>query len=143
MLFSEAKGRKVVSTATAETIAKVSDFVVDPATRSVVAIKVKKAKSGDTVRWDTLTAFGVDAVTLPSEDLVTEPDSAVAALSGKHHRLVGRRVLTSRGDELGDVQDVEFDATTGALTALLLRGGSIDGARLVGVGSYAVVVEHE
>lgn len=71
MLFSDAKGRKVVSPATDETIAKVSDFVVNPATRSVVAIPVKKAKSGDTMRWDMLTAFGVDAVTLPSDALVT------------------------------------------------------------------------
>lgn len=141
MLFSEAKGRKIVSTSTAETVGKVSDFVVDPASQSVLAVRVKKATSGDTLRWDKLTAFGSDAVTVGAADLVTEPDAAVEALSGKHHQVVGRRVLSAAGDELGEVEDVEFDADTGRITTLLLDQGSVEGSRLVGVGSYAVVVK--
>jgi sporulation protein YlmC with PRC-barrel domain len=53
-------------------------------------------------------------------------------------------VLTSTGDELGKVADVDFDATSGALVSLLVDGGTeVEAARLVGVGSYAVVVRDE
>ena len=49
-------------------------------------------------------------------------------------------MLTAGGDDIGTVDDVEFDADTGAITSLLLSSGDVSGARLVGVGSYAVVV---
>lgn len=141
MLFSDAKGRKVVSTSTAETVGKVSGFVVDPTSRAVLALHVKKAESGDTLRWDRLTAFGVDAVTVSGAGDVTAADPAVEALSDKAHRVLGKRVLSTSGDELGKVDDVEFDASSGTVTALVLDKGSVEGVRLVGVGSYAVVVE--
>jgi sporulation protein YlmC with PRC-barrel domain len=146
MLFSEAKGHKVVSSSTAETVAKVSGFVVDPATRSVVAVKVRKSQNGDLLRWSDLLAFGADAVTVTDASRIGDGGPAVQALTGKSHAILGKRVLTSGGDELGKVHDVDFDPETGTLTSLLLaKGGSrepadVAGARLLGVGSYAVVV---
>jgi sporulation protein YlmC with PRC-barrel domain len=139
MLFSAALGRKVVSTSTAETVGFVEEFVVDPRTHSVVALGLKKAKGG-VLRWSDLTAFGEDAVTVASAEQVGSADETITALSGKDHRLVGKRVLSTAGDELGTVADVEFDPASAALTALALAERSIDAVRLVGVGSYAVVV---
>jgi hypothetical protein len=57
MRFTEATGRKIVSTSTAATVGKVSGFVVDPAVSSVVALQLK-AYSGEVLRWSDLTAFG-------------------------------------------------------------------------------------
>ena len=52
-----------------------------------------------------------------------------------------KRVLTSAGDELGTIKDIDFDPETGALTTFLLEGASdVAADRLIGVGSYAVVV---
>ena len=45
------------------------------------------------------------------------------------------------GDEIGTVDDVEFDPETGEVTSLILASGDIAGTRLVGIGSYAVVAE--
>ena len=144
MLFSEAKGRKVVSSSSAATIAKVSGFVVDPATRSVVALQLKKTDAGDMLRWSDITAFGADAVTVTDETKIGDGGEDGKALAGKAHRLLGKRVLTSTGDALGSVEDVDFDPQSGALTALLVDGGpDVDAARLLGVGSYAVVVREE
>ena len=42
MLFSEAIGRKVVSTDTATTVGIVTDYVVDPALPGVVALTLAK-----------------------------------------------------------------------------------------------------
>ena len=143
MLFSDAKGRKVVSTSTAEKVGKVTEFVVDPASRSVLAVHLKKAESGDTLRWSDITGFGEDAVTVPGTDVITETPADVAALSDKAHRVLGKRVLDSRGDELGEVKDVDFDPTNGTITALVLADRRVAGIRLVGIGSYAVVVRAE
>lgn len=143
MLFSDAKGRKVVSTSTAETVGKVREFVVDPASRSVIAIHLKKAESGETLRWSDITGFGEDAVTVSGADVITAAPADVAALSDKAHRVLGKRVLDSRGDDLGEVKDVDFDHTDGSITALVLAGGRVAGSRLVGIGSYAVVVRAE
>ena len=64
-------------------------------------------------------------------------------MSEKHHRMLGKRVFSTGGDELGKVDDVEFDPDTGTITALFLAGGEVAGVRLIGVGSYAVVVQAE
>ena len=143
MLFSHAKGHKVVASSTAATVGKVAGFVVDPVTRSVVAVQLKKAANGDFLRWADLVAFGADAVTVADDSAIGDGGPDVSALAGKAHRVLGKRVLTSGGDELGKVDDVDFDPETGTISALVLgKGGSgeVAGDRLVGIGSYAVVV---
>ena len=140
MRFTEAAGRKVVSTSTAETVGQIAEFVVDPQSRSVVAVTVKKTGGGDTVLWPRITAFGVDAVTVPGAEVIVDANDVVAALSAKDHRLLGKRILTTGGEDLGEVTDVEFDPDSGALATLIAASGDVSGERLVGVGSYAVVV---
>jgi sporulation protein YlmC with PRC-barrel domain len=150
MRFSQAKGHKVVASSTATTVGKVAELLVDPVTRSVVAARVKKSEHGEYLRWADLVAFGSDAVTVTDGSSLGDGGPEVQALSGKTHRVLGKRVLTDGGDELGKVDDVEFDTETGTLTSLLVGTGGRRGdtsevaaARLLGVGSYAVVVrEH-
>lgn len=139
--YSDANGRKVVSTATAETVGKVDGFVVDPATRSVIALEIKKAETGDVLLWRDIEGFGDDAVTVTGADKIIDAPAEVEALLGKDHELKGKRVLTTSGLELGKVKDVDFDAQTGALTLITVKGHEIPGSALAGVGSYAVVIQ--
>jgi sporulation protein YlmC with PRC-barrel domain len=141
--FSDAVGRQVVSTSTAATVGKVDEFVVDPRRHTVIAVLLTKTDSGNTLLWSDILAFGADAVTVTSAGKIVEASPAITALSGKGHRLLGKRVITAAGDELGRVDDVEFDPDTGTITALALASGDVEGARLVGVGSYAAVVRPE
>lgn len=140
MLFSEARHRKIVSTTTADTVGRVDELLVDPQRHAILAINVGKADRGDTLRWQDLSAFGVDAVTVSDAEQISEADDEVKALSGKNHRIMGKRVLTTHGDELGSVADVEFEPSSGVITAIQLDGQQVEGVRLVGIGSYAVVV---
>ncbi|MEO6701002.1 MAG: PRC-barrel domain-containing protein [Jatrophihabitantaceae bacterium] len=140
MLFSQASGRKVVSTSTAETVGQIADFVIDPQSHSLVALTVKKTGHGDTLLWTQITAFGADAVTVPGADAIIDANDAVAALAGKDRRLLGKQVLNTAGEDLGPVEDVDFDPATGRLVALSLVTGAIAGDRLIGIGSYAAVV---
>lgn len=142
MRFSEAQGRTVVSTSTAQVLGRIERFVIDPTAGAVVALELGSARSGDTLPWSAIKSFGVDAVTVESPDAVTAAGPQIAALRGKDNELVGKRVLSTDGDEEGRILDVEFDPDTGAVVRLLLGDEAHDvaGRRLVGVGSYAVVV---
>lgn len=141
MRFSEAVGHTVFSTSSATTIGKVHALVVDPGTRAVVALRLKKTRGDhDLLLWSALTAFGRDVVTVHDEDALTAAEGDVAALLGKDHDLSRKRVLTEGGDDVGTVDDVEFDPGSGEVTMLLTNVDDIAGARLLGVGSYAVVV---
>lgn len=143
-MFSEAKGHKVVSSGTADTVGKVKGFVVDPVSRSVLALRLKKTDGGDILCWRDLTAFGADAVTVTGADKIVESDEGVTALTGKQHEVLGKRVLSSWGDELGEVADVDFDPETGLVAALAIKGNDdVVGSRLIGIGEYAVVVRAE
>lgn len=140
MKFSEVLGHKVVSLATAETVGVLDEFIVDPRSRRVVALGIKKTKSGSALRWDDIESFGPDAVTVSDADKIAGPDREIDQLSGKDHYFLGKRVLLTVGDEVGQVDDVEFDPASGELVAIDIPGSSIAAGRLVGCGSYAVVV---
>lgn len=140
MRFSEASGRKVVSTTSAETVGKVDGFIVDPQRRAVVAVQCKKTAGGDVLPWPDIVGFGADAVTVTDAGAITDATGEIEALRGKDHRVLGKRVLSSAGDELGKVDDVAFDPATGTIETLIVEGAQIAGERLIGVGSYAVVV---
>lgn len=141
MRFSEALGRKIVSLSTAETVGLVEEFVVDPRSRRVVALGASKSSTGSTIRWRDIESFGNDAVTVSGADKLAGADAKIDRLSGKDHEFLGKRVLATVGDEIGQVGDVEFDPDSGEILALVLTSGDVDAVRLVGVGSYAVVVK--
>ncbi|MDQ1616002.1 MAG: hypothetical protein QOJ60_1941 [Actinomycetota bacterium] len=143
MRFSDSLGRKIVSLATAETVGTLGEFVVDPQTQRIVALGVSKSKNGDTLAWNSIESFGPDAVTVADDTRVAGAEREVAQLSGKEHAFLGKRVLATSGDEIGKVDDVDFDPGSGVLLTIAVTGGEIDAERLVGVGSYAVVVEAE
>ncbi|MEO8969910.1 MAG: PRC-barrel domain-containing protein, partial [Solirubrobacteraceae bacterium] len=124
----------------AETVGKIDGFVVDPQRRAVVAIECKKTDSGDILLWSDIVGFGTDAVTVNDASAITEAPADIDVLLGKDHHLLGKRILSSAGDELGKVDDVEFDPESGVVKALSYAEGQIEGARLIGVGSYAIVV---
>lgn len=141
MRASDVGGRKVVSTATAATLGKVDGLVVDPQTARVVAVTLKKTEGdGDTLLWGDITAFGTDAITVARDDLVTVAQPPVSTLADKHHHLLGKRVLSQAGEELGKTKDFEFDPADGSVRALVLDHSEVPGSSLVAVGSYAVIV---
>ncbi|RIJ78263.1 hypothetical protein D1871_03495 [Nakamurella silvestris] len=142
MLFSQAQGRRVVSTADADTVGLIDGYVIDPTRQQVVALNLKKtAGSGDVLPWPDLLAFGDDAVTVERSTVVVEADERIAELSGKHHTILRKQVLTTSGQQIGKVQDVDFDPADGRILTLILDNQvQVAGTNLLGVGSYAVVV---
>ena len=147
MLFSDLKGRKLVSTASADTVGKVDGFLLEPRTRSIAALEFKKTDSGSVIAWSDLGAVGGDAVTVPDTDKIVEPSDRLGELATKSGSVLKKRVLTDQGEDLGEVRDIDLDPESGALLQLLVgekkHVSPIAGPRLLGVGPYAVVVTSE
>jgi sporulation protein YlmC with PRC-barrel domain len=142
MLFSQAAGQKVVGRESAETVGKITDYIIDPKSRQVAAVVLKKTNGdGDTLPWDHLIAFGDDAVIVANADSVVVADGHLAELSEKRFAANGKRVLTTAGVEIGQMKDIDFDPASGAITGLVLKDQEIEGARLMAIGSYAVIVQ--
>jgi uncharacterized protein YrrD len=142
MLFSQARKREVVNTATATRVARVDGFVVLPGPARVALLRLGKVSAAGTLlAWEDLQGFGPDAVTVAS-DAALRParDELEQRAEEGDLEILGKRVLTERGTELGAVTDVDFDPETGAVTMLITKTDTIAGERLIGLGWYAVVV---
>ena len=143
MRFREAYGRKVVSTDDAEAIGRVEAFVVDAGQRRIVGLRLAKVR-GDRpfLSWSDLQGFGADAVTVPSAGVLRlATGEAEERAASKGFQPIGKLVLSEMGTVLGKVEDVDFDEASGALVGFDLgAAGSVASDRLLGLGSYAMVV---
>ena len=139
--FSDISGNPVMDTATATAVGKVQAPIVDPVTQRVVAFRVRRSKGpGDVVLWEGLAGLGPDALTVDSAERLADPPAEWKQRAGSKLDLIGRTVLTENGCQLGKVRDLEFDPKDGRVTSLMLKDAFVDGERLLGIGTYAVVV---
>ena len=142
MLFSQARKRDVVSTATATRVARVDGFVVLPGPTRVALLRLGKVSgAGTLLSWDDVQGFGPDAVTVATDAVIRPARDALEQRAEDNDLdILGKRVLSEHGTELGMITDVDFDPETGAVTTWITKSETIDGQRMIGLGGYAVVV---
>lgn len=141
--FRNVEGRTVVAADTAEAVGSVKGFVLDTGGHTIEAIHVDgHGRRASILPWSALQAFGADAVMVRPgvEPATIEDDHQQAAVKGVV-TMLGARVLTAGGREVGTVVDVEFDAGSGAVVRVTTDRGSIEGGRIRSLGSYALVVD--
>lgn len=140
--FRGSSGRKVMSRASANEVGSVGHLLVDAQQRRVAAIVIGHGKKAQLVDWAQLSGFGPDAIMVVDEAALRPPadDRERAAVEGSLE-LVGKRALSERGNELGQIDDVTFDAATGALEDLLIGDRRVPAGTLLGNGSYAAVLD--
>jgi len=140
--FRGSSGRKVISRATASEVGSVGHLLVDAQQRRVAAVVIGRGKKAQLVDWAQLSGFGPDAVMVADENVLRPPaDDRERAATEGDLELVGKRALTERGNELGQIDDVTFDNDTGVLEDLLIGNRRVPAGSLLGSGSYAVVVD--
>ena len=120
----------------------VDGFVVLPGPARVALLRLGKVSgAGTLLAWEDLQGFGPDAVTVATDTVIRPARDALEQRAEDNDlEILGKRVLTEQGTELGTVTDVDFDPNTGAITTLITKTETIAGDRLIGLGGYAVVV---
>jgi uncharacterized protein YrrD len=123
-------------------VGSVGHLLVDAQQRRVAAVVIGHGKKAKLVDWAQLSGFGPDAIMIVDEDTLRSPadDRERAATEGSLE-LVGKRALSERGNELGQIDDVTFDTDTGILEDLLIGDRRVPAGSLLGSGSYAAVLD--
>jgi sporulation protein YlmC with PRC-barrel domain len=140
--LTAAVGRKLISRESAEGLGRLTHVVIDVKERRVTALVAGKGRKAALIDWEQVGGFGPDAVMIVGESALHPPrdDHENAAAHGKLD-LVGKRVLSDRGDALGEASDVVFDSDSGAVETVLIGEREVPATSLLGAGSYAVVVK--
>jgi sporulation protein YlmC with PRC-barrel domain len=142
--FTELVGHPVLDLATATTVGRIDDAVVDPSTGRLGGFVLKKTPAkADWLPWDRINALGADAMTVAGVDAIADWSAALGHPLRADH-VIGGRVLTDQGWELAHLADIDLDPATGQVTSLLLDDGTTFGLTdLIGIGRYATVVKHK
>ncbi len=142
MRVTDLNKRPVLDVATATTVGRIDDVVVDPASRQLLGFTLRKTPGkASWLPWDRLQAMGADAATVDTVDALTEGPEEDTPPALRRGKVIGGVVLTSGGLSLGTLADIEFDPGSGLVTSLVLDGGrSLPAESLIGIGSYAMVV---
>jgi sporulation protein YlmC with PRC-barrel domain len=140
--FTAVVGRKLVSRESAEELGALRLLVVDTGQRKIASLVTGKGRKALLVDWEQVSGFGPDAVMVADESALHAPrdDHESAAAAGKLE-LLGKRVLSDRGEELGEASDVVFDPASGVVETLVVGEHELPAASLLGAGSYALVVK--
>lgn len=143
VLFTEARQREVVSAADDEAVGRIDRFVVQPGEHRVGSFRLDNvADMKRYLSYRNVDDFGDDQVTVANAKVLRLPDGQREEKIRRDYGMLGKRILTDTGHELGKVVDVAFDPADGSITAVVLEDGEVAGDRLLGVGPYAVVVAH-
>ena len=141
MRLRATRKRAVVASDSGESVGRVDKVVVDPSAGRIGSIRLDKTVSDVRfLSWRDLTTFGTDGVEIPTAEVLRKQDGPREKGVRRDYQILGKTVITTTGEVLGEVEDVEFDAADGRITRLFLDEGELAGARLIGLGTHAAVV---
>jgi uncharacterized protein YrrD len=133
MRVGEIKGEPVVSVASAERLGVVEDVYLDSAQHRVLGLRVRRGgllPHHEAVLLGDVTSIGRDAVTLPDAGRLNQQDKFTelqgALLGGQ---VIGSRMMSENGHELGTIADLDVDFATGAVERYLLAGSVLERLR--------------
>jgi len=124
----DAGGLLVITKDSGKKVGKVEDLVLDRQGSRVLGILVDEAgwfKEAKVVPWTSFRVIGLDAVII-DEEASAKKASEVPEMSEvleEGNVLIGARVATTDGRELGKIEDFYFDPETGIVRGFELSGG--------------------
>ena len=148
-------GKKVLSRMDGQRIDSVRDIVISRDHSRIVALILDEGglfSTATAVAIENVVSFGKDAVVITDSKAVTRIDHfpAVKEIMDDRDSLVGKQVFSEAGDQMGKIDDVFFEETTGNITALEVVGKIVPTARnasaqlpvgdVVSIGPDAVII---
>lgn len=126
-------GTTILSLEDGTKLETVSDLVVDPEGRRVVALVATEGgfmSSSRVIPSEEITSFGKDAVIVRGRASVVSVSShpQLRALVEQDDKILGKKVFTTNGDEQGSIADIYFEEQTGAVVGYEVSGGVLGDA---------------
>jgi len=135
MKASEILGRPAVVREGGQKTGKVKDLVLDPTGRQVLGFVVIEAvfKKTMVAPWAGLQTIGPDNVILSATSGVVKAADApeIKSVLDTKLRLKGRKLQTTAGKDLGEIDDLQFDERSGAVLGYQLSGGIFGGRQFL------------
>lgn len=140
VLAADLPGRTIVAIDSGDDIAEIRDVVFDPTTGSLIGFTLNKrgwfrGRLKRTLPVDAIAAIGPDAVLTPSaKSLVATGHTDEELPADDGFDVIGVRVLTESGDDLGEISDVVLE-TGSAIGAVGYRVTGENGDVFVPIAS--------
>jgi uncharacterized protein YrrD len=129
MKATEVIGRAAVVREGGQKVGKVKDLVIDPTGRQVLGFVVAEGLLAKikVAPWAGLQTIGPDNVVFASSDSVVKPAGApdIKAVLDSKLKLKGRKLQTTAGKDLGEIDDCQFDERSGAVLGYELSSGGL------------------
>jgi uncharacterized protein YrrD len=129
--LSHVVGRPVVASETGERVGHVADVLLDPGSHQIIGLVMAGGvfAAEHVLPYGDVQTLGKDAVIARAGRGLLDPGewhrqgTAATRSSALRHR----RVLTTSGRQLGEIDDVYVDETTGRVEGIEIRGSSFRG----------------
>jgi uncharacterized protein YrrD len=125
MRAHDLKGRAVLTISDATKVGEVDDVLFDASGRNVMAFRIRGGPIGHraALERDRVAAVGPDAIMVSEASAVNDFKRLPALADAlRLDKLRGTKVLTSGGELLGRVWDLEIDSDARRVVAYVLRG---------------------
>jgi sporulation protein YlmC with PRC-barrel domain len=139
MQLTSLTGHPVISRADADELGRLDTVVIDPDSHAVRAYRLMG--TDEVLPVEATNSVGADALMVEDGALLRPPHDDIErrAVEGDL-QVLGARVLSDHGNELGTLNDLDFDPETGRIETLAIGSMQLPGDDLVGIGRYAVMV---
>lgn len=121
-------GLPVINLSNGETVGRIKDILFDPETclfNGVVVDIGGWLKGVRKICYDDIAALGEDAITIADDTVLIKTSCDEECILAKEGEVVGTKVLTKDGNELGTIADILFDQESGQITHYQLSDGFI------------------
>ncbi len=129
------KGRKltglpVIALDMGSELGEVKEIIYEPREQKILAVLLEEGgwiKGAKIVTWQDLQHIGEDAVTVKGSEVVLDSNSQkeLQELCRDRVSLKGFKVLTEKGAELGIIEDILFNPSTGEIVGYELSRGLV------------------
>ncbi len=118
--------KAVISLEDGRKLGHVSDLFIDPTTLSLSAFLIQGDAGQSVLPREQALSIGEDAVTVHN---VSATQSGANSLPGVRlfSELHGHKVVDSAGTLIGELDDIEMDPGTGAISTVIVRSGGVFG----------------
>lgn len=108
----------------------VTDLVINEANDAIIALLIDTGglmSSSKVIPVSSIHRFGPSAVMVENADVIVEADDIpeVNDILEREDSVLGSRVVTHEGDDLGEIKDMYFDEKTGQIRGFEVSGGRV------------------